>query len=139
MLKTDHPFATRRLHTDGHSIFLEAHQETGDSALYDLVDDNFAILDVLMQSFIATVEYEQDEPRRWTPDERFLRIQIDPLRAFGRPIETVSGVPAETLFDAWKAEGSNAERVAAWYGTDVEGVDQAVHYILGIGRAPVAA
>jgi hypothetical protein len=136
-LGNDHPFATRRIHTDGRNIFLEAQQETGDLALYDLVDDNFAILDVLMQSFIATIDFEDDEqPRRWTPDERFPRIRIDPLRSFGRPIETTSGVPAETLFDAWKAEGSDAGKVAAWYGTDREGVDQAVHYTLGI---PIAA
>jgi uncharacterized protein (DUF433 family) len=139
IMKTEHPFAARRLHTDGHSIFLEAHEATGDAALYDLVSDNFAIFDVLVQSFIATVDYEDDEPRRWTPDpDRFPRIQIDPLRSFGRPIEAVSGVPAETLFDAWRAEESNAERVAAWYGTDREGVDQAVRYMLGIGRAHAA-
>jgi hypothetical protein len=138
-LRTDHPFAMRRIHTDGHSIFLEAQRETGDLALYDLVDDNFAILDVLSGSFIATVDYEDDEPRRWTPDERFPRIRIDPLRSFGRPIEVVSGVPAETLFDAWKAEGSDGDKVAAWYGTDREGVDQAVHYTLGIGRGRIAA
>jgi uncharacterized protein (DUF433 family) len=139
IMNTDHPFAARRLHTDGHDIFMEAKEATGDPALYDLVRDNFAILDVLVQSFIATVDYEEDEPRRWTPDDRFPRIRIDPLRSFGRPIETSSGVPAETLFDAWKAEGHKAERVAAWYGTDSEGVDQAVHYTLGIGRGHATA
>jgi uncharacterized protein (DUF433 family) len=138
-LGTEHPFATRRIHTDGHSIFLEAQRETGDAALYDLVDDNFAILDVLSGSFIATVDYEEDEPRRWTPDDRFPRIRIDPLRSFGRPIETTSGVPAETLFDAWKAEGGDAKKVAAWYGTDRDGIDQAVRYTLGIGRSHVLA
>ena len=107
--------------------------------LYDLVRDNFAILDVLLQSFITTVEFDEDEPRNWRPDERFPRILIDPLRAFGRPIETTSGVPAETLFDAWKAEGQDADRVAAWYGTDREGVDQAVHYTLGSGRGHATA
>lgn len=136
---SEHPFAAKRIHTDGRSIFLEAQEATGDPALYDLVRDNFAILDVLVQSFIATIDYEDDEPRRWTPDERFPRIRIDPLRAFGRPIETTSGVPAETLFDAWKAERQNTERIAAWYGTDREGVDQAVHYTLGIGRGHAAA
>jgi uncharacterized protein (DUF433 family) len=136
---SEHPFAAKRIHTDGRSIFLEAQEATGDPALYDLVRDNFAILDVLVQSFIATIDYEDDEPRRWTPDERFPRIRIDPLRAFGRPIETTSGVPAETLFDAWKAEGQKTETIAAWYGTDREGVDQAVHYTLGIGRGHAAA
>ncbi|MGH7106315.1 MAG: hypothetical protein ACREFT_07380 [Acetobacteraceae bacterium] len=135
MLHTEHPFAAKRIHTDGRSVFLEAQKATGDAALYDLVSDNFAIYEVLVASFIATIEYENDEPRRWTPDDRFPRIQVDPRRAFGRPIETRSGAPAEALFDAWRAEKGNLDKVAVWYGTDRKGVDQAVHYTLDLGRA----
>ena len=39
VLGTDHPFAVKRIHTDGRTIFLEAQKETGDAALYDLVRD----------------------------------------------------------------------------------------------------
>jgi uncharacterized protein (DUF433 family) len=135
VLGTDHPFAVKRIHTDGRTIFLEAQKETGDAALYDLVRDNFAIYDVLAASFIASVEYDGDQPKRWVPDERFPRIIIDPRRAFGRPIEDTSGAPAEALFDAWQAEQGNAEKVAAWFGLDAEGVEQAVHFTLGVGLA----
>jgi uncharacterized protein (DUF433 family) len=134
ILGTEHPFAAKRIHTDGRAIFLEAQQATGDPALYDITSDNFAILDVLIDSFIATIEYEDDQPQRWTPDQRFPRILVDPRRAFGRPIEIETGAPVEALFDAWKAEGGNVEKVAAWYGTDREGVDQAVHFYFDIGR-----
>lgn len=139
VLHTDHPFAAWRIHTDGRGIFLEAQQETGDLALYDLVRDNFAIYDVLARSFIATIEYENDQPQRWTPDPQFDRILIDPRRAFGRPIETKSGAPAEALFDAWKAEEGDAEVVAAWFNTDREGIEQAVSYVLGFHTALPAA
>ena len=140
VMDTEHPFAARRIHTDGRGIFLEAQKETGDAALYDLVSDNFAIYEVLSSSFIATIEYEDDQPRRWVPDERFPRILVDPRRAFGRPIESRSGAPAEALFDAWRAEQGHADKVAAWFETDREGIDQAVHYTLGIGlgRQPAA-
>lgn len=130
LLNTDHPFALRRIHTDGRSIFLEAQRVTGDPALYDLVGDNFAIYDVVAASFIATVEYEDERPRRWRPLSQFERIVIDPLCAFGQPIEEKSLVPAATLFNAWRAEGRNAAKVAAWFDTDVEGVRQAVHFLL---------
>ena len=133
ILETDHPFVAKRIHTDGHAIFLEAREVTGDPALYDLTSDNFAILDVLVDPFIATIEYEEDQPRRWTPDQRFPRTLVDPRRAFGRPIETETGAPVEALFDAWKAEQGNADKVAAWFGTDREGIDQAVYYTLDIG------
>jgi uncharacterized protein (DUF433 family) len=133
VLGTDHPFAIKRIYSDGRSIFFQAQNETGDPALYDLVRDNFAIYDVLASSFVASIDYEGDQPRRWVPDERFPRIVIDPSRAFGRPVETGSGAPAEALFDAWQAEQGNAAKVAAWFGTDAVGVEQAVHYTLGIG------
>jgi len=140
VLNTEHPFAVRRIHTDGRRIFAEAQQETGDPALYDLVGDNFAIYDVLVDSFIASVEYDDDAPRRWIPDARFRRIVVDPRRALGRPIEETSGAPAEALFDAWRAEKGNAAKVAAFYGTDASGVEQAVRFTLGVDAAlPIAA
>ena len=132
---TDHPFATKRIHTDGRGVFLEAQTETGDAALYDLVKDNFAIYDVLVASFVSSVEYEDDVPRSWTPDDRFPRIRINPRRAFGRPIEIKSGAPAEALFDAWRAEQQNTAKVAAYFDTDAIGVDQAVRYWVGVGHA----
>lgn len=135
VLNTDHPFAVRRIHTDGRRIFAEAQQATGDAALYDLVGDNFAIYDVLAESFIASVAFEDDMPRRWMPDGRFPRIVVDPRRAVGRPIEAVSAAPAEALFDAWRAEKGQAARVAAFYGTDVEGIEQAVGFTLGVDPA----
>ena len=132
MLDTEHPFAVRRIHTDGRNIFMEAQRETGNLALYDLVADNFAIYDVLVGSFIASIEYQGEEPRRWTPDSQFPRIIVDPHRAFGRPIEVRSGAPAEALFDAWRGEQGDTAKVAAGYGTDPEGVEQAVCFVLGI-------
>jgi len=131
---SEHPFAAKRLHSDGRSVFLEAQQETGDLALYDLVGNNFAIYDVLVGSFIASIEYEGDVPRRWRPDETLPRILIDPLRAFGQPIEEKSGAPAGTLFNSWRAEGGNAAKVAAYFDTDPAGVDQSVRYALDLGR-----
>lgn len=140
VLNTEHPFAVRRIHTDGKRIFAEAQQATGDRALYDLVGDNFAIYDVVVDSFVASVEYEEDTPRRWTPDSRFDRIVVDPRRAFGRPVEATSGAPAEALFDAWRAEKGNAAKVAAFYGTDAAGVQQAVRFTLGADAPlPMAA
>lgn len=134
----DHPFALRRMHTDGRSIFVEVAKETGDPALYNLVADNFAILDVLSGTFIASVEYEGDLPRVWRPSSTHPRIVVDPRRALGRPVEDRSGVPAEALFDAYRAEQGNAARVAAFFETDEEGVRQAVEFMLGVGQRAAA-
>ena len=132
VLSTEHPFAVRRIHTDGRRIFAEAQKETGDLALYDLVGDNFAIYDVLVGTFIASVDYEGDTARRWTPNTLYRRIVVDPSRAFGRPIEVTSGAPADALFNAWRGEKGNAAKVAAYFGTDEVGVDEAVRFTLGV-------
>lgn len=140
ILGTDHPFAVRRIHTDGRTVFHEAQQTKGDPALYDLVANNYAIYDVLAESFLASVDLEGDAARRWRPEPTLGRIVVGPRRAFGRSVEDKSGAPAEALFDAWRAEGGNASRVAAYCGTDVAGVDQAVRFHLGVyARLPIAA
>jgi hypothetical protein len=140
VLKNEHPFAVRRIHTDGRRIFAEAQEETGDLALYDLVGDNFAIYDVLVDTFIASVSYEGDVARQWTPNTRYPRIVVDPHRSFGRPIELTSGAPADALFDAWRGEKGNSAKVAAFFGTDEAGVDQAVRFTLGVdSHMPLAA
>jgi len=140
ILSTEHPFVVRRIHTNGRRIFAEAQKETGDLALYDLVGDNFAIYDVLVDTFIASIDYEDDVAARWTPNPLYPRIVVDPRRAFGRPIEVNSGAPAEALFDAWRGEKGNAKKVAAFFGTDEAGVDEAVKFTLGVGsHMPLAA
>jgi uncharacterized protein (DUF433 family) len=138
ILNTEKPFATRRMHTDGRSIFLEAQTKTSDAGLYDLTRDNGALLGILSQSFVATVDYVDDWPRTWTPSGMYPRIIVDPLRSFGRPIEIKSSAPAEALLDAFQAESGDAEKVARYYGTDAEGVSQAVRYTLGVDL-PLAA
>lgn len=138
VLDSDHPFALRRIHTDGRAIFVEAQRETGDAGLYDLVADNFAILDVLSQSFIASIYYEGDQPRRWHPSPLHPRIVVDPRRALGRPVEERSGAPVVALFDAYRAEQGNAARVASFFDTDEDGVRQAVAFLIGIGQRAAA-
>lgn len=137
---TEHPLAMRRAHTDGHTVWYEAQQETGDCALYDLTADNYAIYNMVEKSFLASVAYRDDQPHRWWPRPELQRIVVDPLRSFGRPIEDKSLAPAEALFDAWKAEGRNAHRVAAFFRTDVQGVEEAIHFTLRLpGPLPKAA
>jgi len=98
-LHHEHPFALARFHTDGKAIFLETQEATGDRSLLDLVKNNFAMYEVV----------------------------LDPGRSFGRPIDDGSGVPTATLNDAYQAEGSY-ERVASWFEVPPEAVRRAVAY-----------
>lgn len=129
-----HPFAAGRLHTDGRSVFLEVAQETGDRQLLNLVDGNFAMLDVLERSFTRTVTFAGPEGRasEWRP-EPDLDVVLDPQRRFGRPIINGTGVPTDVLASALVAEKGNLERVARWWQVPAEAVRQAAEFEVRYG------
>lgn len=124
----EHPFALAKFHTDGKHVFLETQEETDDRKLLDLVKNNFAMYDVLEQSFRDGIAFDHEGvATAWRPIEGDHAIVLDPARSFGRPIDENSGVPTATLADAYTAEGSY-ERVASWYDVPPEAVRRAVRY-----------
>ena len=128
-LHHEHPFALARFLTDGKAIFLETQEETGDRKLLDLVKNNFAMYEVLEQSFRDGVEFSgsDGEASSWRPPEGENAVVLDPGRSFGRPIDDASGVPTATLTDAYRAEGSY-DRVASWFNVPPDAVRRAVAY-----------
>ncbi len=54
-------------------------------------------------------------------------LVIDPARAFGRPVATESGIPAEVLADAVAVEGSVADAARA-YEVPISVVKDAVRF-----------
>ena len=103
------PFSTRQFKTDGRTIFLERLKADGESEVIDLTRGQYVIRSVLEQTF-RDLDIEGDIVVRWRPFQGRDSIVIDPRRAFGQPIATVSGVPTVALAEAVMAEGS-AERV----------------------------
>ncbi len=129
-LHYEHPFALARFHTDGKAIFLETQEETGDRKLNDLTKNNFAMYEILEDSFREGIEFNREGIASiWRPSKRSPQIVLDPGRSFGRPIDDPSGIPTEVLADAYKAEGS-FERVGAWYGVSAATVRAAVEFEL---------
>ncbi len=134
-MREDHPFAARKLHTDGRTVFLEAANESGDRQLLNLIDGNFAMFDVLERSFLKTVTFDGPEGRAntWRPQETLDRIVVDPARSFGRPIDRDTGIPTDVLATALKSEKGDAERVARWWKVPVEAVHQAAEFEVRLG------
>lgn len=129
-----HPFAVSRLHTDGRDVFLEVAEETGDRQLLNLVNGNFAMLDVLERSFKRTITFDGPGGRasEWRP-EPDLDVVLDPRRRFGRPIVSGTGVPTDVLASALVAEKGNVERVARWWQVPAEAVRQAAEFEVRFG------
>jgi uncharacterized protein (DUF433 family) len=122
----NHPFATRRLDTDGRTIFVEVANALDQRRILDLLKSQSAFRRFVSPSF-RDIEFGPEAALRWWPLSRERSIVVDPMRAFGQPIVVATGVPTATLAAAVKAEGS-VEAAARWFETDVAAVRDAVAF-----------
>lgn len=123
----DHPLSTTWLKTDGRSVFLKIATEDGaEPRLIDLFKSQHTFASIIEQS-LRDIEFGDTHPRLWWPQGRTSGIVVDPQRAFGRPIEEETSVPAEVLADAVKIEGSIADAAKAWQ-VPVRAVRRAIQF-----------
>jgi uncharacterized protein (DUF433 family) len=128
LLNTSHPFSHARFKTDGRAIILEAMAGVEDSALLDLVRDQFEFNAVVRPLLSDVLDYDDTEtPRRWWPLTHQRQVVIDPQRRFGQPIVAKEGLPTRTLAKAVGIEGDSAS-VAWWYEVSQQAVQDAVEY-----------
>lgn len=134
ILQVSHPFATKRLKTNGQRIFLEVGQGENDRALIELVSDN-QIFESFIRPFLINLDYDAAEiATRWWPIGKEKEVIIDPARSFGKPIINSVAVPTAVLAMALKTEGS-PERVARWYDVSVAAVNYAAEFERGLVAA----
>lgn len=143
----EHPFSTRRFHTDGRTIFLAFVDEAISNPaktlagvpeperarLIDLRTHQYVFREVIQQTF-RDLDLDADAVTRWRPYHGKETIVIDPKRAFGQPIATETGVPTNALADAFAAEGSK-RRVASLFNVPLGVVNDAVSFERGLAAA----
>jgi uncharacterized protein (DUF433 family) len=95
--------------------------------LLNLRNDHFEMEIIIKPSLFESVLYADDLAYRWHPVRCLPRVALDPKFAFGRPAIEGAWVPTDTLYGAFKAEGTTAS-VAADFDIDEDAVDQAVAY-----------
>lgn len=114
MLRIDRPLSTAKFRTDGRSIFIQILREDGGEELMDLFRKQYAFKEIIEPS-LKNVEFDDDGlPSRWWPNGRAAHVVVDPVRSFGRPVESTSGIPASILAAAARAEGSNEAAARVW-------------------------
>ncbi len=121
-----HPFSTRKVLIAGNKLFAQVVETRGRKAVLNLSDGQYALKKII-EPLLHGVDFKNDQAERWWPLGERRRIVIDPHRSFGRPIDSRSSVPTRVLFAAYKAEES-FQRVARWYGAEVQSVKYAVQY-----------
>ncbi len=136
-LKTRHPFALSNIKfvTDRKRIFLHTAQEENDHRLMDIVSGQHAMYDVIEDFLAKGIAFAPNTGLAlfWRPEEKqFPKIVIDPRIAHGQPTIEGKGVPTNTLFQLWRAEGQELEPVADWFEIDRDDVQQAIEYELDL-------
>lgn len=124
-----YPLSNRRFLTDGKRIFLQATAETGDTKLIDVLRKQYVMRPVINKSLYAGIDYDDNNNAlRWYPEAKNKIVVLDPEVQFGTPIIVKVGVPTDTIYDAWRAEGKRSAVVARIYDITPAQVNAAVGF-----------
>ncbi len=124
-LGTDHPFCAHKFATDGREILLKQAQESGDTCLINITNDQREF-ERIVSPFLKELEFDQGVTR-WWPLGRARQIVVDPVRNLGQPTVNRSGVPTRVLALSVKTNGS-IDSVAHWFEVAPEEVRDAVEF-----------
>jgi uncharacterized protein (DUF433 family) len=126
--KSNNPFASRQFVTDGSTIFAEIVQQTGNSELLDLKNDQMAFRRVFLPSLRLKLELGERGVERLWPLGKNRPVVIDPRRQFGQPISRDEGVPTSVLAGAYASMRQSVNSVARWYEVSRAAVRAAVDF-----------
>lgn len=122
-----HPFCTKQFVTDGQQVFIDVHNETGESSLLEIASDQHVFAQIT-KPFLKQLEFRDGAIlERWWPLGREGQVVLDPRKNFGQPTMSDDGVATQVLAASFRANGSIAE-VARWYEISPQAVQQAVDY-----------
>ncbi len=129
LLELSHPFSTRKFKTDGRTIMAEIiTARDAPCELLDFRNNQMALNRILSPYLFNGIEFNDgDIACRWWPHGEGNAVVLDPRRSFGQSILNDSGVPTNTLFLSFKANGS-AQAVARIFELPLRQVEEAIEY-----------
>jgi uncharacterized protein (DUF433 family) len=125
-LGTRHPFCRREILTKQGQVFTLGLDNGGKEEVIEVLTRQRVFPEILLP-FLQRIDYDEvsEMARRWCIADR---VVIDPQLNFGKPIVEDIGMSTSILAGAYKANGKDAERVAAWYGIHSKHVLAAVDF-----------
>lgn len=131
--RIDHPLARVEFETDGVDLFLGqlvegqkiSASEKGQAVIRDLLESHLDRIDrspdgLACRLYPFTRSWGHPQPRS---------IEIDPRRAFGRPVLAGTGIPTDLILGRCKA-GEAVQEIAMDYGCDPEQIVEAIRFYL---------
>lgn len=124
-----YPLTQQKFLTDGKRIFLQAmEQATGEPKIIDVLRKQFVFSDIIKPSLYAGIEYGKDGAVRWFPLGKRKTIVLDPALQFGTPVIANAGIPTDTIYASYLAEGRDKEMVARVFDITPKLVSDAVEF-----------
>lgn len=125
----DYPLTNQKFLTDGKRIFLQAVEETtGQPHMIDVLQKQFVFSDIIKPSLYAGIEYGAGRAIRWFPLAKKKTIVLDPALQFGTPIVAHAGIPTDTIYASYLAEGRDRAMVARVFDITPRMVADAVEF-----------
>lgn len=127
--KTKYPFAVKRFDTDGKAIFATLAKESSDEELIEDLNHGQYVFSSIVRPFFKKLDYGEADIERYWPMTRRRRVVIDPARQFGRPIDSVTGIPTKVIFDAFQAQqGQSVDQISEWFDLPRSAVEYAIEF-----------
>jgi len=135
---TLHPFADRRVFTDGGRIFMALQDDGGAPDVLEVSSRRMpfqVVAGPIFHESFHEIEFDDNTAlaRRWWPRGREIPIVLDPTIAFGAPVVRGTRVPTATL--ARYAAGRPVKAVADAFELPAEQVKAAVAFEHQLSRA----
>lgn len=128
ILNTSHPFAIKKMFTDGESIFADIAQEDNDTSLLDLLAKQYQMSSIIKPTLLECIDFDKyDFAERWWPLGKTKDVVLDPSRNMGQPIINKYNVRTELIFELHKTKHSIKE-ISDWYELDEESINTAIDY-----------
>lgn len=134
LINEERPLSTARFRTDGRTVFLQLAKEGDADQVIELFSKQHEFK-VIIEPSLRHIDFDDcGVPARWWPRGKQAGIVVDPLRAFGQPIDNDSGVPASILSAAAHAEES-VETAARIWSVPVAAIRRSVEFQNALPRA----
>jgi uncharacterized protein (DUF433 family) len=128
LLETSHPFAIRKMFTDGKSIFAEIAQKEKDQSLLDLLNKQFQLGKIIEPFLYKCIDFgKHDYAEKWWPLGKKGNIVLDPSRNMGQPILNKYNVKTELIYELYKSNHSINE-INDWYELDNKSIQAAIDF-----------
>jgi uncharacterized protein (DUF433 family) len=128
ILNTSHPFAIKKIYTDGKTIFARIAKEENDTSLIDLINKQFQLDKIVEPLLFECIDFNKyDQAEKWWPMGKGENIVLDPSRNFGQPILNSYNIRTELIFDLYKSNHS-IDEIREWYEIDNDSIRSAINF-----------